>query len=117
MQLVSLTIDILNNGPAKSPSMKEVRESDAVLILGEDLTNTAPMMALAVRQSVKQIRKKMAEKFNVPNWQDSAVKEIAQETRGPLFIAGYSPSKLDEIATGTYYASPSDIARIGIFHS
>ena len=112
-QLVSLAIDILNNGPAKSPSMQEVRESDAVLILGEDLTNTAPMMALAVRQSVKQIREKMAEKLNVPIWQDSAVKEIAQETRGPLFIAGYSPSKLDEIATETYYAFPSDIARLG----
>ena len=112
-QLVSLAIDILNNGPSKSPSMQEVRESDAVLILGEDLTNTAPMMALAVRQSVKQIRKKMAEKFNIPDWQDSAVKEIAQETRGPLFIACYSPTKLDEIATETYYASPSNIARLG----
>ena len=112
-KLVSLAIDILKNGPARSPSLHDVEESDAVLILGEDLTNTAPMMALAVRQSVKQIRKKIADKLNIASWQDSAVKEAAQEKRGPLFIAEYYPSKLDEIATSIYYAAPADIARFG----
>jgi NADH-quinone oxidoreductase subunit G len=93
--------------------MHDVEQSDAVLILGEDLTNTAPMMALAVRQSVKQIRKKIARKLNIPEWQDSAVREAAQEERGPLFIAEYYPSKLDEIAKDIYYGSPLDIARFG----
>lgn len=112
-QLVSLVIDILKKGPAYSPSMHDVEQSDAVLILGEDLTNTAPMMALAVRQSVKQKRNKIAQKLNIPAWQDAAVKEASQEERGPLFVAGYYPSKLDEIATETYYAAPPDIARFG----
>ena len=112
-QLVLLAIDILRKGPAYSSSMHDVEKSDAVLILGEDLTNTAPMMALAVRQSVKQKRYKIAQKMNIPIWQDAAVKEASQEERGPLFIAGYYPSKLDVIATDTYYGPPMDVAKFG----
>src|SRR5687767_167240 len=52
--LANLAIKILHEGPARTPSMKEVETADAVFILGEDLTNTAPMLALAVRQSVRQ---------------------------------------------------------------
>jgi NADH-quinone oxidoreductase subunit G len=52
--LAELVINILQEGPARTPSMREVESADAVFILGEDLTNTAPMLALAVRQSVRQ---------------------------------------------------------------
>ena len=112
-ELNSLIIDILKNGPAHSCSLHDVEKSDAVLILGEDLTNTAPMMALAVRQSVKQKRHIIAKNLNIPVWHDAAVREASQEERGPLFIAEYYPSKLDDIATDTYYAVPSDIAEFG----
>ncbi|MGA9294366.1 MAG: NADH-quinone oxidoreductase subunit NuoG [Ignavibacteriaceae bacterium] len=111
--LDSLIIDILKNGPAHSCSLNDIEKSDAVLILGEDLTNTAPMLALAVRQSVKQKRNKIAQNLNIPVWHDAAVREASQEERGPLFIAEYYSSKLDEIATGTYYAAPHDIAVFG----
>ncbi|MEJ2616797.1 MAG: molybdopterin-dependent oxidoreductase, partial [Ignavibacteriaceae bacterium] len=111
--LNSLIIDILKNGPARSCSLHDVEQSDAVLILGEDLTNTAPMMALAVRQSVKQKRNIIAQNLNIPVWHDAAVREASQEERGPLFVAEYYPSKLDDIATDTYYAVPSDIAGFG----
>lgn len=33
--------------------MREIESYDAVLILGEDLTQTAPRMALSVRQAAK----------------------------------------------------------------
>ena len=36
------------------PSLQEVELADAVLVLGEDVTNTAPMLALALRQAVRQ---------------------------------------------------------------
>ena len=112
-KLNSLIIDILQNGPSRSYSLHDIEQSDAVLILGEDLTNTAPMMALAVRQSVKQKRNIIAQNLNIPIWHDAAVREASQEERGPLFIAEYYPSKLDDIATGTYYAAPHDIAGFG----
>ena len=52
--LVLTMLDILRTGPCRSPSLREVELSDAVLILGEDVTNVAPRMALSLRQSVRQ---------------------------------------------------------------
>ena len=54
VKLVRLTIEILGRGPMRTPTLREIEESDAVFILGEDLTNVAPRMALSVRQSVRQ---------------------------------------------------------------
>ena len=52
--LVSLIIDILQKGPARTPSLHDVQLADAVLVLGEDLTNTAPLLALSLRQAVRK---------------------------------------------------------------
>ena len=112
-ELASLVVSILKDGPARTPSMKEVETADAVFILGEDLTNTAPLLALAVRQSVRQQPMKQAVQTNIPLWNDFAVRELLQENRGPLLIAAVHATKLDEIATHIHYATPQDIARLG----
>ncbi|GAB3537805.1 NADH-quinone oxidoreductase subunit NuoG [Pontibacter brevis] len=112
--LVDLALRILKEGAARTPSLREVEKADAVFILGEDLTNTAPMLALAVRQAVRQkpILEQVSE-ANIPVWQDAAVRELVQTEKGPLFSATYNETKLDELATQTYYASPEAIARLG----
>lgn len=110
--LSELAIKILSEGPAKPVSLKEVEKSDAVLILGEDITNTAPMLALAVRQSVRQHPMATAQAANIPQWHDAAIREVTQESKGPLFIAGVRESKLDELATECIYAAPEEIARL-----
>ena len=56
-------IDILRTGPCRSPSLREIELSDAVLILGEDVTNVAPRMALSLRQSVRQQPMQIADKI------------------------------------------------------
>jgi NADH-quinone oxidoreductase subunit G len=111
--LANLAIRILRDGPARSATMKEVETADAVFILGEDLTNTAPMMALAVRQSVRQEPMEALSKINVPEWNDAAARELIQENKGPLFIAAVQGTKLDELATQTFRGSPDEIARLG----
>jgi NADH-quinone oxidoreductase subunit G len=111
--LAELAIKILKEGPARTPSLREVEKADAVFILGEDLTNTAPMLALAVRQSVKQQPLKEVAKMNIPVWHDAAARELMQDSKGPLFIASVNTTKLDEIATDTLRAAPDDMARIG----
>ena len=50
--LEKLVVDIFNTGDVHSASLKDIEQADAVLVLGEDIWNTAPVMALAVRQSV-----------------------------------------------------------------
>jgi NADH-quinone oxidoreductase subunit G len=111
--LAELVIKVLKEGPARTPSMREVEKADAVFILGEDLTNTAPMMALAVRQAVRQKPLEDIVHTSIPQWHDAAAREIIQEEKGPLFVATVSNTKLDDIATGIFNAAPDDIARLG----
>ncbi len=82
--LVKKALKILKSGIANVPSLKEIESCDSVLILGEDVTNTAPMIALAVRQ-----------------------------VAGKKFIASPFSTKLDELARITYYADPDKIADLG----
>jgi NADH-quinone oxidoreductase subunit G len=103
----------MHRGLAHTPSLHEVEKCDGVFILGEDVTNTAPLLALALRQSVRQKPLRRASKVKIPEWQDHSVRDLLQDERGPLFVASTSATKLDEIATGTYHATPQDVARLG----
>ncbi|QMU31538.1 NADH-quinone oxidoreductase subunit NuoG [Adhaeribacter radiodurans] len=111
--LVALALKVLKESPARTFSLREVEQADAVFILGEDLTNTAPMLALAVRQSVRQQPLEIVTKANIPLWQDAAVRELTQGESGPLFISTITATKLDEVATATSHADPDSIARLG----
>jgi NADH-quinone oxidoreductase subunit G len=112
-RLVSLIIDILGKGPARTPSLHDVESCDAVFLLGEDVTNTAPLLALALRQSVRQKAFERAARMKLPLWDDHAVRNAAQEEKSPLYIASYAATKLDDIAAKTYRAAPDNIARLG----
>ena len=112
-RLVSLALRILQSGTARAPSLRDVEMSDAVLVLGEDVTNTAPMLALALRQSSRRQPMKITEKLKIPEWDDASVREAVQQNKGPLFIATPDSTELDDIATQTYRAAPDDIARLG----
>lgn len=111
--LSSLVLSILKEGPARSPSLHEVEMADAVFVLGEDVTNVAPMLALAVRQSVRHQPMKIAERLRIPEWDDAAVREAMQQQRGPLFIATTDSTSLDDVATETYRGAPNDLALLG----
>jgi NADH-quinone oxidoreductase subunit G len=106
-------IEILKNGKVRTPSLHEVEGYDAVLVLGEDVTNTAPMLALSLRQSAKNKPGERAQALKIPIWNDAAIREATQEETGPFYIATSSATKLDEIATETYHAHPDNIARLG----
>ncbi|PSL46130.1 NADH dehydrogenase subunit G [Chitinophaga niastensis] len=112
--LVSLALKILQQGPVRAASLQEAAAADAVLILGEDVTNTAPMLALSVRQAVRRIPVEQAiNNVHVPAWQDAAVREAVQDSKGPLYILNVLETKLDELAKGAYHTAPDNIARIG----
>jgi NADH-quinone oxidoreductase subunit G len=110
---LALILDILRRGPARTPSPGEIEEADAVFILGEDLTNSAPRLALGVRQSVRQQTMAVADRLHIPRWMDQAVREAVQEAHGPLFIASVGATRLDDVATRTFRGAPNDLARLG----
>ncbi len=112
-KLIQKAVSILESGIAHSPSLKEIEKCDAVLILGEDVTNTAPMMALSLRQASRNKTLGIAAKLGIPKWNDNAVREMDQDTKSPFFIASSFSTKLDELADEIYNAAPGDIARFG----
>ena len=112
--LVELMIELLRAGPARSPSLKDIERSDAVLVLGEDLTNTAPMMDFAVRQSVRNQPMNLTRRLKIPDWLDAAVRNVIQDSKGPCFIATPAATQLDAFATGTLRGAPDEIARLGL---
>ena len=82
-------------------------------MLGEDIANTAPRVALALQQAVRTRSMEIADRLKIPHWQDAAVREAAQDVRSPLFIATPAKTRLDDIASEPYRAAPDDIARFG----
>jgi len=112
-KLVSLIIDILQKGPARTPSLHDVQMADAVLVLGEDVSDTAPLLDLALRQAVRNKPKEKTAAMRIPDWDDNAIRNAIQNETGPLFIATNTNTRLDAFATRTYRATPDDIARLG----
>lgn len=110
--LIEKEYNVLKGSAARTPSLRDIEKCDVVVVLGEDLTNTAPMIALAVRQSVRQIPVQSATPYRIPHWQDQAVRELVQDEKGPVFVASPYTTKLDDIAE-TYRGMPADIARLG----
>ena len=84
-----------------------------MFILGEDVTNVAPRMALSIRQSVRQGPNEIARRLHIPPWHDQAVREAVQGAKGPLFIAAVAATRLDDVAAGCYRGAPDDLARLG----
>lgn len=112
-KLVHTALELLQNSPAPAASLHDVELADAAFVLGEDLTNTAPMLALALRQTVRQKPMEKAKKLNIHTWDDHAIREIVQEDLGPLYLATPTGTKLEEVATQTYHAAPDELARLG----
>jgi NADH-quinone oxidoreductase subunit G len=111
--LVNQAIANLQNGPVRSPSLREVEQADAVLVLGEDVTNTAPMLALALRQAARRKPQEMAQQQHIPAWDDFSVRNLIQNEHGPVFIATPGATRLDEVATHAWRGAADDVARLG----
>ena len=112
-QLLSKVLSVLRTGPVPSASIHEAEQSDAVFVLGADLLNEAPRLALALLQSIRQQPMERVDELKIPQWDEAAVRNAVQNRRGPLFLAGYQRTWFHAYATDSYFAAPDDIARLG----
>lgn len=91
------------------PSMMEVETFDAVLVVGEDVTNHAPRLALSIRQAVRNIGQALAADTGINHWHDAAVRELEQDEKSPLVILSPMADRLDDIASEKHRLAPKDI--------
>ncbi|MFO0734190.1 MAG: molybdopterin-dependent oxidoreductase, partial [Nitrospiraceae bacterium] len=112
-QLLTTILDIFRTGTVPSASIHDAEEADAVLVLGPDLLNEAPRLALALLQSIRQQPMERVNELKIPQWDEAAVRNTVQNRRGPLFLAGYQRTWFHAYATESYFAAPDDLARLG----
>lgn len=103
---------ILMKGGFKVPTVTEVEAADVVVVIGEDISNTAPRIALAIRQATRNVSFEMAESANIPLWQDAGVRGHAQHQRNALYVATSNSTRLDDIAEATVNARSDGITQI-----
>jgi NADH-quinone oxidoreductase subunit G len=111
--LLNTIIELMRHGGIHSPSLREVEQADAVLILGEDVTHSASRLALSLRQAARNASFALARTLHILPWQDAAVRNLENQAKSSVFIASICATRLDDIATGSYHGSPEDIARLG----
>lgn len=111
--LVQKCIDILTTEDVYNPTLREIESYDAILILGEDLTQTSPRVALAVRQASKNKAREMAHALRTQEWLAEPVHRIGQKEFSPIFVIDVKDTKLDDIAEVSCVATPNEIAKLG----
>ncbi|XBC43455.1 MAG: NADH-quinone oxidoreductase subunit NuoG [Buchnera aphidicola (Meitanaphis flavogallis)] len=113
LDCIQLITKIVTNSGICIPTLKEIEDYDVILILGEDVTQTSPMMALSIRQAVKGKSREVAKVNNIPKWHTLAIKNISQNLRYKLFITNVYKTKLDDISEETYFSTIDDQVQLG----
>jgi len=91
-----------------SSSLKDLEASDVALMIGEDVTQTAPRIALSLRQMTKNAGKIKAASIGIQYWSAAEVKNITQDLKSPLHIVSSHSTRLDDVSTTTTYLCPKD---------
>ncbi|WP_147198957.1 NADH-quinone oxidoreductase subunit NuoG [Pantoea sp. CCBC3-3-1] len=110
---LELMLKVLRDSGVHTPALREIESYDAVLVLGEDLTQVGARVALSVRQAVKGKARDMAAAQKVSDWQIAAIMNIGQHAKHPLFVTHVDATRLDDIAAWSYRAPVEDQARVG----
>ncbi|BFM02193.1 hypothetical protein Psyaliredsea_08400 [Psychrobacter alimentarius] len=111
--LVNKCIEVLSTEGIYNPSMTDIESYDAVLVLGEDITQTSSRVALSVRQAAKNEGLKMAAALQTQPWLAEPVKRIAQDALSPVYVIDVTQTKLEDISKVSVVATPEDITKLG----
>src|SRR5690606_33980800 len=85
----------------------------AVLVLGEDITQTSSRVALSIRQAAKNEAIKMAAATKTQSWLAEPVKRIGQGVQSPVYVIDVIQTKLEDISKVSVVATPEDITKLG----
>ena len=96
-----------------SPGTPDIEQADLVIVLGEDIANTAPRIALALRQTARSAQKRQAQSMDIPLWQDDSVRQLTGHTT-PIVLATAERTDLEDIASLSVQCSPKQIAELAL---
>ena len=85
------------------------KQHDLVIIIGENIEQTAPRLALSVRQVLRNAAFSKAEEVGVHPWQDAAVKTYSRDKLTPLINLQVQPTDFDQYASQSLILSPEKL--------
>ncbi|MGE0080788.1 MAG: NADH-quinone oxidoreductase subunit NuoG [Thiohalomonadaceae bacterium] len=112
LSLTQQALALLAAPPAHRRSLAEAEQADAIIVLGEDVEQTAPRLSLALRQALRGRARARAAAVGVPPWQDQSVRDAAPGERNPLFVFSPGPIALDAVAATVVRAAPDELAAL-----
>jgi NADH-quinone oxidoreductase subunit G len=111
--LLRLELAVLLDGTVRTPSLSETMEADAVFVLGEDVTNTAPVLAMTLRQMVSRKAARIMDRVKIHHWNAAPIQQLAEYEKAMLYIATPCGTRLNDVALKTFHAPPDELARLG----
>lgn len=97
---------LLSSRATMPASLKDIREADAVVIIGEDVMHTAPLIALAIRQSNITSKQNFAQALQIPEWNDAAIRDFSRNDLLPIFVAHTYRTELDALSANKIISHP-----------
>ena len=113
-RLVGAVLEIAADPRLRLGSAADIHDADAVLVLGEDLTNTAPMLDLTIRTWLHLRPNVVEERNHIRRWNDAGITRIKRREPSALWIATTHATKLDAVAAETRRAAPDDLVRLAL---
>jgi NADH-quinone oxidoreductase subunit G len=96
-QIAAMAAKIIAERGVPTASIADVEGADCVIIIGDDPSDVAPRLALAVRQVVKVSADETHARVDIPEWHADARKTAQTHGKPPLFIATSLPTRLDQL--------------------
>lgn len=92
------------------PSLHAIEQhNDLVIIIGEDINQTAPRLALSVKQVLRKKGIDRAATIGIKPWQDSAVRTYAGNELTPLYSLQAKTTSFDKSAKQALVLSPEQL--------
>jgi len=109
--LVDLAASLYLHSGLSAPTTAELDTADVAIVIGEDLTDTAPMLAFSLRKWLRLRPTDVEEELHILRWNDSGIGDVKRYEPSALWIATPAATRLDPAAAGVLHAPPQDIAR------
>ena len=113
-RLVGAVLDVAADERLRLGSLADVSSADVVLVLGEDLTNTAPMLDLTIRTWLHLRPCEVEERNHIRRWNDAGITRIKRREPSALWLATTHATKLDAVAAEVHRATPDDLVRLAL---
>jgi NADH-quinone oxidoreductase subunit G len=113
-RLVGAVLDVAADPRLRLGSAADNSGATSVLVLGEDLTSTAPMLDLTVRTWLHLRPNAVEERNHIRRWNDAGITRIKRREPSDLWIATTHATKLDAVAAEAHRAAPDDLVRLAL---